>query len=81
LNDPGPQPPISLADDLLEGASAIAEFYFGDPRKRRKVYHLVEKGALPVFHLGEKICARKSSLMSRIESEEARAMDSGSEEN
>ncbi len=41
-----------LADDLLRGADKIAEFLFGDPGQRRKVYHLRECSRLPVFKLG-----------------------------
>jgi hypothetical protein len=58
-----------LRDDLLEGASEIAEFMFGDRTKRRKIYHLLDR--LPVFHLGNTICARKSSLLAFIKEQES----------
>ena len=57
-----------LYNDLLEGADAIAEFMFGDKAKRRRVYHLM--GRLPIFRLGNTICARKSSLLSMIRDQE-----------
>ena len=34
----------ALADDLLYGAAAIAEYLFGDRKKRRRVYHLNATG-------------------------------------
>jgi hypothetical protein len=57
-----------LHDDLLEGADAIAQFLFGDKTKRRRVYHLMDR--LPVFRLGNSVCARKSSLISMIKYQE-----------
>jgi hypothetical protein len=61
---------LQLAGDLLEGADAIAEFMFGTKDKRRRVYHLI--GVLPVFRLGNTICARKSALLAMIENQEGR---------
>lgn len=60
----------SLAADLLHGAEAIAEFMFGDPKQRRKIYHMVEMQKLPTFRLGGILCARKSTLMKWIEEQE-----------
>lgn len=57
-----------LCNDLLRGADEIAEFMFGDKSKRRRVYHLM--GRLPVFRLGNIVCARKSSLLSMIQDQE-----------
>lgn len=62
-----------LADDILRGADKIAEFMFGDPGERRKIYHLAEKSRLPVFRLGAVLCARKSVLLAWIAEQEARA--------
>lgn len=62
-----------LADDILRGADKIAEFMFGDPGERRKIYHLAEKARLPVFRLGVALCARKSILLAWIAEQEARA--------
>jgi hypothetical protein len=64
----------NLADDLLRGADRIAEFLFGDPAERRKVYHLSEKSRVPVFRLGSVLCARKSTLKAWIEEQERRAV-------
>jgi hypothetical protein len=63
----------ALADDLLEGADAIAEFICGDRKKRRKIYHLIETKQIPAFHLGGKVCARKSAIMAAITEKERRA--------
>ena len=62
--------PTILSDDLLLGAGAIAEFMFGDNRKRRQVYHLAQTNKLPVFKLGATICARRSTLVAWIEAQE-----------
>jgi hypothetical protein len=65
--------PNELADDLLEGADAIAIYVYGDKKHRRKVYHLAATNGLPTFHLGALVCARKSTLMEWIKAQEARA--------
>jgi hypothetical protein len=67
---------VPLANDLLEGAGAIGKFLYGrsDHRARRKVYRLVSEVApekrLPIFRLGDIICARKSILLKYIASQE-----------
>ncbi|MGK7058060.1 DNA-binding protein [Bradyrhizobium sp. 1050_B9_N1_2] len=63
-----------LADDMLRGAEAIAEFLFGDAKQRRKVYHVVETGKLPTFRLGAILCARKSKLLAWIEQQERQSV-------
>lgn len=60
-----------LADDLLQGADAIASFLYGDPKKRNKVYHLARINGIPTFNLGALVCARKSTLLEWIKSQEA----------
>lgn len=62
----------ALADDLLRGADAIAQFVFGDAGQRRKVYYYASeaKVKLPVFRMGNVICARKSRLIGWIEMQE-----------
>jgi hypothetical protein len=50
---------IPLRDDLLTGASAIAD-YTGWPV--RKVYHAASRGYLPVMRIGPILLARKSEL-------------------
>ena len=57
----------TLADDLLVGAEAIARELDWKARdgkwNRRRVYHLVEQGQIPIHHVkGLGICARRSAL-------------------
>jgi len=65
--------PATLGDDLLHGAEAIAVFVFGNEKHRRKVYYYAgdAKVRLPVFRIGNVICARKSKLIEWIEAQEA----------
>ena len=65
-------PSLPLADDLLRGADAIAEFIFGARGSRRKIYYLAETSHLPVFRLGSVLCARRSVLMRWIAGQESR---------
>lgn len=66
----------TLAADLLRGAHKIAEFLFGSPSERRKVYHLAETSRLPVFRLGSVLCARRSVLKEWIMQQEDRGWTS-----
>jgi excisionase family DNA binding protein len=51
---------MPLADDLIKGAKAAAE-YTGLTEKQ--IYHLVEKGTLPVTRVGTRVLYfRKSAL-------------------
>ena len=59
-----------VADDLLVGAAEIAEYLFGTPNDRRKIYSLVGSSELPVFRLGATLCARKSRLVEWISRQE-----------
>ncbi len=61
-----------FANDLLRGASEIADFLLGDKSLRRQVYHLAATSTLPTFKLGSMICARKSVLLKWIEEQEGR---------
>jgi hypothetical protein len=70
IGDERPLAPVRLADDLLEGAAAIADFLFGDPKLRRRVYWLAEKQSLPVFRLGVTLCARPSTLRQWVAEQE-----------
>ena len=54
---------INLADDLLEGAAAIATFA---GVSTRRVFYLAETKKLPVFKIGNRWCARKSTLVAHI---------------
>ena len=60
-----------FANDLLRGAETIAQFLYGNG-KRRQVYHLVATSNLPVFKLGSMICARKSVLLKWVKDQEER---------
>ncbi|WP_126172606.1 helix-turn-helix domain-containing protein [Altericroceibacterium xinjiangense] len=48
-----------LANDLLGGAKAAAD-YIGE--KPRAIYHMVENGLLPCIRKGRKLYFRKSEL-------------------
>ncbi|GJE46949.1 DNA-binding protein [Methylobacterium soli] len=63
---------LSLSEDLMTGAEAIAEFIFGDASdaNRRRVYHASDKLGLPTFKLGGTICARRSTILAWIERQE-----------
>ena len=71
---------VHLADDILEGAEAIAEFLFRGTsdrqraRNRRKVYYLAETSKLPFFRLGSILCVRKSKLLDFIAAQENRVV-------
>ncbi len=54
-----------LSDDLLKGAEGIGE-YLGEPNRRR-IFYMLETGALPAFKLAGRWYARKSRLQKRIE--------------
>jgi hypothetical protein len=70
------EPCPTLADDLLRGAEAISAFIFGDPRQRRKIYHMIETGRMPTFRLGSMLCARKSTLLRWIAEQESKTGES-----
>jgi hypothetical protein len=55
----------NLADDLLRGVRANAEF---SGLTEREIYHLAPQGKLPLFKLGDRIwCGRKSTWRRYIE--------------
>lgn len=64
--------PATIADDLLRGADAIAEFLFGSASHRRKVYYYAGDARIrmPHFRIGAVICARKSTLVDWIARQE-----------
>ena len=63
--------PPPLADDLLEGAAAIAEWTFGDRRHVRRVYHLSNASRFPFFRFAGQLCARKSVVLAWLAEQEA----------
>ena len=67
--------PATIGDDLLRGADEIAKFVFGSEKHRRKVYYLTGDASvrMPHFKIGSVLCARKSTLLSWIEKQEARS--------
>jgi hypothetical protein len=67
LNRSGTAAP-DVADDLLDGCEKIAQFLGMKPRQ---IYYQVYRQRLPVFRIGEKICARKSTLIAHISRLEA----------
>jgi hypothetical protein len=68
-----------LSGDILRGAHNISKFLFGDPSKRRQVYHLAAdpKNPLPTFKLGATVCARRSTLLQYIKEQEQRNAGAG----
>lgn len=70
------EPPEGLGDDLLRGAAEIARFLFGDPGKRRSVYHLAATTKIPVFRIGSMLCARRAVLLRWIDEQERRVPSS-----
>lgn len=63
-----------VGPDLLQGAGEIAAFLFGDASQRRRVYRLRDKGRLPVFKIGGRLCARRSALRTWLADQERCAM-------
>jgi len=62
----------ALADDVLRGAEATADFLYGGATQWRKVYHLAGTSRLPIFRLGSVLCARRTVLMHWINEPEPR---------
>ncbi len=63
-----------LADDLLEGADAIGVFMGWN---RRRVFYTAERKLIPIFRLGNRLSARKSTLRRHIEDMEQVAKRDG----
>jgi hypothetical protein len=61
-----------IAGDLLYGARAIAAYMLGDDDEsaRRKIYHLANSDALPLFRMGAVICGRRSTLSAWVAQQE-----------
>jgi hypothetical protein len=62
---------LTISNDIIMGARAIADFLFpDDPGALRLVYRLVSEvppeDQLPVFRLGTRLAARKSTLLQWI---------------
>ena len=65
---------IDTEHDIIVGAERIAQTIYGDGNKRRQVYHLAERGHLPVFRLGQTLCVRRSTLNRFIADQEQAAL-------
>lgn len=63
-------PPQKLADDLLVGASKIAD-YTGHTAQQIRYFHHTSQ--IPTFKLGVHICARKSQLDAALSAPPPRA--------
>ena len=75
-SEQAPSEPAELADDILKGAGPIASYVLGDDsqKSRRRIYHLSDpkrSDRLPVFRMGQIICARKSTIKKWIAAREA----------
>ncbi|MFC4295465.1 helix-turn-helix domain-containing protein [Novosphingobium tardum] len=57
-----------LSNDLLSGAKAAADYIGETPRA---VYHMSERGTLPVIRKGRKLYFRKSELEAAFRSDPA----------
>jgi hypothetical protein len=66
--------PLERAEKPVEGAEAIAAYLFGDSTKKRRVYYLAEKTALPLYRMGSTLCLRPSAYKSWIKNQEDRAL-------
>lgn len=53
--------------EILIGANNIARFLGATPRQ---VWHWCEKGHLPHFHIGKRLCARPETLRRWLEEQE-----------
>jgi hypothetical protein len=64
MDAPVQDPTSPLGADLLVGAEPIAQFLYGDPKKRRDIYR--NPAGLSIFRLGAQLAARKSTLRAEI---------------
>lgn len=62
----------SLSEDTIRGASAIAEYAFGDASLRRRVYNLAATSNWPFHRQGSVLCIRRSALDRFIAAQEER---------
>jgi hypothetical protein len=65
--------PATIADDLLDGAKAFAQFVFGktDQQTMRRTFYMLEKGQLPATKLGARYVGRKSLVTARVSEADA----------
>ncbi len=70
VQDPRPADEVNLKDDMLVGAEAMSDFI---GISRRQVYAWVLSGNLPTFRVGNLICARRSTLLKWISTQEGQS--------
>ena len=61
-----------LADDLLEGAAEIGAFLGWN---QRRVFYAAERKLIPIFRVGNRLSARKSTLRRHVEDLEQRVTE------
>jgi hypothetical protein len=66
---PMPAPDLTLVNDRLEGARAIAAFWFGSSTTQdmRRVFRLIDLKVIPVVKVGGRIMASKKVLKEHYE--------------
>jgi excisionase family DNA binding protein len=62
---------MELSMDLVAGAKGASRYLGSDTVSERAVYHMVERGHLPVIRKGKKLFFRKSELDKAFTSETA----------
>lgn len=78
---PNEKPTENGAERIILGAAAIAEYIFGDPSLRRKVYYLAEFTKVPIWRLGAQLCLRPATYENWIIQQESRACANGKRRN
>jgi hypothetical protein len=62
----------ALSDEILEGAGPIAKFIFGETAHPRRARTAISRGA-PHFKIGNRIFARRSTLLEWIADQERKS--------
>jgi hypothetical protein len=78
---PNEKPTENGAERIILGAAAIAEYIFGDPSLRRKVYYLAEFTKVPIWRLGAQLCLRPATYENWIVQQESRTCANGQRRN
>jgi hypothetical protein len=62
------KPPATLADDILDGAKAFAQFVYGktDQRTMRRMFHELSQGYWPATKVGARYVGRKTLVTARL---------------
>ena len=75
------RPTENGGERIILGAAAIAEYIFGDPSLRRKVYYLAEFTKVPIWRLGAQLCLRPATYENWIVQQETQAFANGKRPN